>query len=259
MILKLFTIVTLMKEIPYRNTKLSVQIMPKGTLLFRVTRTPENDFKGVPLQDGSFCIIPNFNVFFYPSPIVMKVALSDKFLKEVQKFDTMYAYILTKDIQVIRLINPAKQSSNLKLTKRNFIKNCNDVSEGCMTRPLSKNDPCLSKTIIEKYPDIVGMLSLSKKDSEYLRKHSIPMRGTKKRMQYLKMAEDADGNKGIPELIIHPLTKRPSKQLIVTDEPLEHNYKILTKFSLDDEDGMMKFMDKHARFNPKTLYYNYTE
>ena len=57
-----------MEEIPYRNTKILIQTIPKGTLIFRAAEAVENDLRGVPLGDGTRCIIPNFNVFFYPNP-----------------------------------------------------------------------------------------------------------------------------------------------------------------------------------------------
>ena len=52
-------------EVPYRNTKLLVKIIPKGTVLFRITDTPENDLRGIPV-DGKRCVTPTFNVFFHP-------------------------------------------------------------------------------------------------------------------------------------------------------------------------------------------------
>ncbi|NDB84212.1 MAG: hypothetical protein EB127_16085, partial [Alphaproteobacteria bacterium] len=66
--------------------------------------------------------------------------------------------------------------------------------------------------------------------------------------------------KGIPELVLHPLVKRPSQQLIVKDtDVLENNYKMLTKIDINNESKLLKFMDKHATYNPDTFYYNYTE
>jgi hypothetical protein len=64
----------------------------------------------------------------------------------------------------------------------------------------------------------------------------------------------------MPELILYPLTKRHPEQVIVKKkDKLEHNYRILRKFHIDEEEKMMKFMDKHALFNPETFYYSYIE
>jgi hypothetical protein len=74
------------------------------------------------------------------------------------------------------------------------------------------------------------------------------------------MTEDSAGNRGIPELVLHPLVKRPSSQIIVKDtDVLENNYKLLTKIDVNNEARLLKFMDEHAVYNPDTFYYNYTE
>ena len=65
-----------MEEIPYRNTKLLVKTIPKGTVLFRLVSKKNNDeLRGIPLSDGTRCISPNHNIFFYPNPFLAKEAL----------------------------------------------------------------------------------------------------------------------------------------------------------------------------------------
>ena len=246
-----------MEEIPYRNTKLLLQTIPKGTLLFRLVKRPLDDTRGVPLDDGTRCIIPNYNVFFYPNPFVVKLTIG-KWIKNEDVGHYIYVYTLTNDIKVLKLIKPSKYSRGHKGTKRNFIKTCSTVPKGCMPQSLSTYDPCLSDTVISKYPEVVGIMGIPAADSRNLRKS---LKKTSKRIKNLfKLTEDSAGNKGIPELVLHPLVKRPSQQLIVKDtDVLENNYKLLTKIDINNEAKLLKFMDKHATYNPDTFYYNYTE
>ena len=243
-----------MEEIPYRNTKLLVQTIPKGTLLFRLTKDP--DTRGVPLKDGTRCIIPNFNVYFYPTPFVMKHA-AGKYQAQLMKGKKMYAYVLTKDVKVIRLLLPSKYARQHKGTKRNFIKRCSNVPKGCMPNELNFRDPCLSDTIVEKYPEIVGMMGVAVYDA-YVVNKSLSHKRTKKVRRFFSLATDAEGTTGIPELVLHPLHKRPSKQIIVNPtDKLEMNYKLIKPLSFNESE-LINFMDKHATFNPETLYYTYT-
>ncbi|NDB83017.1 MAG: hypothetical protein EB127_09810, partial [Alphaproteobacteria bacterium] len=96
-----------MEEIPYRNTKLLLQTIPKGTLLFRLVKRPLDDTRGVPLDDGTRCIIPNYNVFFYPNPFVVKLTIG-KWIKNEDVGHYIYVYTLTNDIKVLKLIKPSK-------------------------------------------------------------------------------------------------------------------------------------------------------
>jgi len=242
-----------MEEIPYRNTKLIIQTIPKGTLLFRLVKRSADDFRGVPLDDGTRCLIPNYNVFFYPNPFTTKLTLSKWPIG-----NTMYTYVLTNDVKVIKLLKPSKHSRATKSTKRNFIKRCSTVPKGCMPNSLAYYDPCLSDTIVKKYPDVVGMIGIPAGDARRLNKS---LKKTSKNItRFLHQAEDSSGVKGIPELVLHPLTKRPSSDVIVHDsDTLENNYRLLTKFGIKDEAKMIKFMDEHAAYNPETFFYSYTE
>ena len=243
-------------EIPYRNTKLLVQTIPKGTLLFRLVKNFKNDTRGVPLDDGTRCIIPNFNVFFYPNPFAPGITFG-KYIESEGMGNTIHVYILTRDVRVIKLINPSKYSRRDKDTKRNFIKRCSLVPKGCMPKKLSEYDPCLSDTIINKYPDVVGIIGIALGDSRAMKRS---LKKTSKRIKkYFKFANDSRNLEGIPEIVLHPLTKRPSKQVIVHDDDiLENNYKLLTKLNMNDNDKMIKFMDRHTVYDPDTFFYTYT-
>jgi hypothetical protein len=244
-----------MEEIPYRNTKLLIQTIPKGTLLFRLVKQPLDDTRGVLLDDGTRCIIPNYNVFFYPNPFAVKLSLGI-WLKHEDKGQFMHIYILNNDIKVLKLIKPSKYSRGHRGTKRTFIKTCERIPKGCMPKRLSWYDPCLSDAIVNKYPEIVGIMGIPAKDSLRLR---TSLKKTSKKIKNLfKLAEDSKGNIGVPELVLHPLVKRPSQQVIVKDsDVLENNYKLLTKIEINNEAKLLKFMEQHAKYDPETFYYRY--
>ena len=58
-------------EKPYVTT-----IIPKGTLLFRGVSSIADltgDFAGILSVNSTYCLYPNFNVFFYPYPFVADI------------------------------------------------------------------------------------------------------------------------------------------------------------------------------------------
>ena len=127
-----------------------------------------------------------------------------------------------------------------------------------MPRRGNSYDPCFSQTLIKKFPDIVGMITLAPGDNKLIKKakkRGIP----KKTMRILdtQKAQDSFGINEIPELILYPLIKRSSKQIIVhSEDKLENNYKLLKKMKFDD-DELHKFMKKYTKYNPSTYFYTY--
>lgn len=243
-----------METVPYRRTKLSVRTFPAGTLLFRLVQRPTDDLRGVLLPDGTRCITPNYNVYFYPNPFAGKLALE----QWLSQYKNVTVYILTKDVKVLWLLKPSKYSRGTKDTKRNFIKKCSLVPRGCLPQKGDWYNPCLSDTMIEKYPDIVGMVALAKQDS--IKMQSNLSRKTKKIRSYFHSATDELKNKSVPELILHPLAKRPSKDVIVSEgDKLENNYKQIKSISTDNISKLVDFMDKHAVYNSETFFYTYKE
>lgn len=243
-----------METIPYRNTKLHVQTFPKGTLLFRLVKRPLDDLRGVEREDGTRCLTPNYNVYFYPNPFAGKLAL-DKWLAE---YKTVTVYVLTKDVKVLWLLKPSKYTRTTKNTRRNFIKRCSAVPLGCLPRKGESYNPCLSDTIISKYPDIVGIVALAPNDARRIRE-KLP-RATRKVRSYFKNATDDMKIESVPELILHPLATRPAKDVIVSEgDKLENNYKQLKTIPVDSVEKLTNFMDKHAIYNPDTFFYTYKE
>jgi predicted RNA-binding protein associated with RNAse of E/G family len=112
--------------------------------------------------------------------------------------------------------------------------------------------------MIAKYPDVVGMVSLSPNDAKRIRQN-VP-RATRKIRSYFKNAVDDMRIESVPEIILHPLAKRPAKDVIVSEKDvLENNYKLLRSIPVDSVEKMTTFMDEHAVYNPDTFFYNYKE
>jgi len=239
-----------METILYRRKKLEVKTIPKGTLLFRLVKNPEDDLRGVPLDDGSRCITPNQNVFFYPDPFTGKLGLAEW----VKDFKTITIYKLVRDVKVLWLLTPSKNTRLAKNTQRNFLKQCSKVPKGCLTKPRNPYDACLSSTIIKKYPEIVGMVEISIGDARVLNKN-LKRNSTRRVRKYMHPAQDATGTKSVPELVLHPLSQRPQKDVIVREgDVLENNYQQIGEYKLADEAALSAFMDK-AKFNPSTFFY----
>jgi hypothetical protein len=119
-------------------------------------------------------------------------------------------------------------------------------------------DACLSDTLIKKFPDVVGMIAISAGDIKYFKKAL--KRGIKnKTLKTFHKAKDSSKIEGVPELILHPLTKRPSGDILVKDDTeLDTNYKLLKKVSYN-EDKLHQFMYKHAKYDDETKFYIYKE
>jgi hypothetical protein len=201
-----------METILYRRRKLEVKTIPKGTVLFRLVKHSDDDVRGVPLADGTRCITPNQNVFFYPNPFVGKLALGIW----IREFKKVTVYKLTRDVKVLWLLTPSKNTRMDKNTKRNFLKRCSKVPQGCLPKPRANYDACLSDTIIKKYPDIVGMVDISVNDAGRL-KENLKRNTTRRIRKYMKPAKDATGTESVPELVLHPLSQRPQKDMIVRE------------------------------------------
>jgi hypothetical protein len=240
-----------METIPYRNTKLLVKTIPKNTLLFRLVKRPEDDLRGVLLEDGTRCLTPNYNVYFYPDPFTGKLALQK--WDDLKEIPEMQVYLLNRDVKVLDLVNDPKYSRSTKNSKVMFVKRCSTVKQGCLTRKPTHYDPCVSKTIIEKFPDIVGLYVISAGDSRAL-KRTIK---NSKYQRYIHFQKDSRNFTGVPEIILHPLVKRPSKDVITQEtDKLENNYKLLESVPLQD-DMLLRFMKQHAMYDSAIGFYKY--
>lgn len=245
-----------MDSVPYGRKKLLVKTIPKGTLLFRLSKDIENDLRGVPLEDKTRCIAPHFKVFFYANPFASEFAFK-QYLSDYDK--NIYVFILTEDIHVFNLLNPSPYTRQDKTRKRFFLKRCSTVKQGCLPKKLNEYDACFSDTIIKKYPNIVGYIANVWSDSVSMKK-TLHSSENAKYKKYFNFAEDIAKVKSIPELAIYPLVSRSSKNVIVNSEDkLENSYKLFRKFNRNDKKSIVSFMDNHTTFNPETFYFNYKE
>lgn len=244
----------------YRRTPIMVKTIPKGTLLFRLTKSVKDDTRGYPKKDGTRCILSNHNVFFYPNPFVGKLALSE-FIK-AKEYPTISVYILKEDVKVVWLLKPSKFSRTEKNKKRTFLKRCSTIRQGCVDRVQLKGshapyNPCFSDGLIEKYPDVVGIMAIAVGDMKRIKEG---MKSKTPGKKFFHFAEDSNENSSIPELILHPLKKRPSKDVIVhPGDSLETNYKFLTHINSSRESDLTNFMNRHAVYNPETYFFTYKE
>lgn len=244
-----------MESIPYRRTSLLVKKIPKGTLLFRLSKDQESDTRGVLLEDGTRCITPNYNVYFHPNPFIGH-HMYKEYLSEIG--DTVHIYETKKDVKVLLLLNPSPYNRLDYKKKGLFMKPCSTVKKGCMPRKGKEYDPCLSDTLVKKHPEVVGMLLNAPGDVKLFKKalkRGIP----NKTLKTFKKAKDSFGIEMVPELILHPLSKRPSSNVIVKPEDtLDGNYQLLKSVKYKESE-LHTFMDKHAVYDPETYFYTYKE
>lgn len=240
-----------MDTIPYRNTSLIIQTIPKGTLLFRLVENSEDDLRGVPIGDEKRCITPHYHVYFYPNPFMGSLAVGD-WLKDIKD---VHIYKTTRDLKVLLLISPSKYSRVHKTVRNSFLKRCDAVPKGCLPRKLDGYNPCLSDSIIKKHPDVVGIMSIAWRDANTLRKNR--HKATRKNLKYFHYATDSYGIVSPPELALHPLAKRSAKDVIsTTSEKLENNYELLKTMPLEEK-KLRSFMNTHAEYDPETYFFKY--
>jgi hypothetical protein len=233
--------------IKYRNKEIPILTLKKGTLLFRYSKNNLTDLRGVPIDSEHTCLNSNYNVFFHPNPFVGKYMLRQ--FKNVEKINI---YKTLADLKIIMLIKPSPFTRGHRKSKRNFIKNCSDTRKGCFDRKYKASDPCLSDTIIEKYPDITGMIGFAKTDARMLDRFIKNI--SPSNMKYMHFVEDINGVKSIPEIILYPLKTRNPKDIIINNsEKLDNAYELISEFPYDVV-KLREFMNK-AKYNPETYCY----
>jgi hypothetical protein len=243
-----------METIPYRRSKLVIQTIPKGTVLFRVSRRPQDDLRGVELPDGTRCIHRNYNVYFYPNPFVAEHSLHE-WIKGNYK---LHVFRLDVDVKVIRLLLPSRYHRNTKNTKRNFVKRCSKVGKGCMPNALRGYNPCLTEGFMTSHPDIVGMMAIAPRDANELHESFRRNKTLRAKRKYFHFATDAAGSESVPELILYPLRVRePADRIVRPDDVLETNYSLLHTFRGRQQAEVQAFMDTHTVYDPETFYYRY--
>jgi hypothetical protein len=185
-------------------------LIPKGTLLFRSTDSVADltkDFAGLPKKNHSYCLFPNFNVFFYPYPFVSE---------SVKKYDYTCVFVLNNDVKLINLIQPSPFTRKDRLESKGGIVSCDKVDfKGCTTYG-KVYDPCIDFEKV-KDKDVVGMIAIAQEDAKTLKKllSSIDNSSNNSKRahrdlyynSYYKLYKDARYLIGVPEIILYPRKK----------------------------------------------------
>jgi len=235
----------------YRRSPIMVKTIPKGTLLFRLSKDQKSDTHGVLLNNGTRCITPSYNVYFHPNPFIGNY-IYKKYKDKIG--DTVHIYVLKKDVKVVLLLNPSKYN-RLEYKTGKFIKSCSTLRKGCLPRKGKAYDPCFSTSFMKQNPEIVGMIANAAGDMKLINRSKIPTRILKT----FKKARDSFGIETVPELILHPLSSRSDSDIISKDsDTLNSNYELLKSVQYN-ETALRDFMDKHTVYNPETYFYTYKQ
>jgi hypothetical protein len=189
--------------------------IPKGTILFRgiVFENKKNfhlifkDLIGVK-DETRYKISPTTNVFFYPVPYVSDV---------VDMFNVHIMYVTQYDLELIMLVSPStlqRGNKNILDPKLSPIATCSHISEyDKCGYTMSKDDPCLTDIIINRFPQIDGFIGLAAQDIALINKK---YKNIIKKFKSYDMAKhiipsiitNSRALSGIPEIVLHPLRFR---------------------------------------------------
>lgn len=191
------------------ETPVYVTTLPKGTVLYRGVKTTDTlyqDLYGTQMKDGSFCLPPEYNVFFYPFPF------ADVIIKQDEGYSHVLVYVTLHDIQLAAFLSPSPMRRSDRVQDEGPITSCFDIpSHGC---GLSGRhyDPCFKPDFRAAHPDVSGMIAIADMDRRTFLgivndfKKGTPLR--KYFNQYVSAYTDRTNRPGIPELILYPLTTR---------------------------------------------------
>lgn len=241
-----------MEIVKYKNHKIYLDKIPKGTLVFRAVVNAEDDFSGVLVGDKK-CIPPTYNVFFYFNPFV-----TESQPKWYEHIKNMEVYELTKDVKVMLFLKPSTTTrGDARSTRRKkpYLIKCSDAPKACLNG--NQYDPCFTEDFMKKFPDVVGYIGLSKTDTTILLDS---MKTTLKDVvDYIQLSEDDRNIKGSPELVLYPLQKRKLNDIEITDveEWKQHNkfnYKHVKTLPNNQKD-LLDYIQNHTTRDETTGYY----
>jgi hypothetical protein len=243
-----------MEVVTYKKHKIYLDTIPKGTLLFRVTSKPIDDFVGVDVGNET-CIPTQYNVFFYLDPFVSIIL--EKWFVGIPNIEV---YELETDVKVVLLLKPSSHTRGDAKTKtrKTFMVPCNKTRKSCLKG--RSYDPCFEEDFLKKFPHVVGYIGLSRKDSSIL--EAKLKTSLKDVVDYISIAEDDRGVKGPPELVLYPLQKRKIDDIHIEDserwsQDKKFNYKHVKSIPRTQQD-LKLFIDTHTSRDPNTGYYTYS-
>lgn len=239
----------------FAKKKVPLIELPKGTLLFRVVPDKTTDFTGVKVEDGSYCIPPQYNVFFYFDPFSAEI-----FPEYLGDIPTIEVYKLKHTVKIVSMVSPSPLTKAQRMTSKGVIKSCNKTRRSCLKG--REYDACLSETFIEKYPSVVGWIGLGRSDSTKLMKE-IKSGVLQDKTEFIHLLKDSRGVKGSPELAIYPLKERQMQDINI-DNPAEwmknqdFNFEHVVTLNRD-KDTLVNFLTSRATFVDGKWYYSYKE
>ena len=244
-------------------------IIPKGTLLFRgVTSIADltGDFAGILSINSTYCLYPNFNVFFYPYPFVAEI---------VKLYKYICIFVLTRDVKLINLIQPSPYVRSDRFEKKGGIVSCDKIESLCIEKG-RLYDSCIDFNIV-KDKSIVGMLGIPQTDAKSLKQLISKDSNTSKYYnKYYKLYKDAHETIGIPEIVLYPrkeIRKEDKEQIedfstYIDDNKENLNYihfhvmeydRLDLEELMDDLTSETGFKKYHAAINKKTGFFQIIE
>ena len=191
------------------ETPVYVTTLPKGTVLYRGVETLDklyDDLYGVRTEDGSYCLPPEYNVFFYPFPF------ADVIVGNEGGYSHILVYVTLHDIKLATFLSPSPMIRGDRLHGQGPITSCDKINpHGCGLAGRDY-DPCFKPDFRAAHPDVSGMIGIADMDRRtFLEivndfKQGTPLR--KYFNQYVSAYTDRSYRPGIPEVILHPLVAR---------------------------------------------------
>ena len=199
--------------LPFEGQDVYVTTLPKGTVLYRGVDTTgkiAEDVFGVRTPTGH-CLPPNYNVFFYPFPFV------DSTIKEYSHF---LVYVVANDIKLATFLAPSPAVRGDRFETAGPITSCSLLStaeHGCGLKG-REYDPCFKPAFRAAHPDISGMIGMPKMDQmsfmRAVKNYAAPTGIRHHLHKYLTTYLDAQGDPGVPELILYPLVSRAAEDVL---------------------------------------------
>jgi len=239
-------------RIPFEGKDVYVTTLPKGTLLFRgvedLSKITEDLF-GV-WQGKQYCLSPNYNVFFYPFPFADSTII---------RYSHLLAYVVANDVNLATFISPSPMIRGDRYQAQGSpILSCGNIPKdehGCGLEGRGY-DPCFKPEFREAHPDVSGMIGIANMDRktfvELVENYRVDTPLRRQLNKYLTTYVDATGKPGIPEVILHPFTKRLDTDILTPNTTkIVEWYKLVGKLASyrvwhtmkRDDDAILEFLE----------------
>ena len=178
--------------------------LPKGTLLFRTVLNPKTDYAGMEIENDTYCLSKNHNVFFYPYPFVADAIQTVNPLGYYKEHERIEVYKINRDLKLLSLIKPSTMTRGERYDG-SIVTTCDKV-DSYKCKPGRSYDPCLSLKFKTSNPDISGYIAIGRQDGLWIQQAIKEKTIPKKEIEYIHLSSDRL-NKGVPEIVLYPLSK----------------------------------------------------